>query len=98
MQEAQRRNVGSLAILEEYEIAIRVQNNLHMVGAFAHIQRRLLREDVVNVRLQAGILLQDGGADGALLGRADGSDGLDVLLLGILAEHGCWAGRASSAE
>ena len=48
----------------------------------AHDQRLLLRENVFDVRLKCRILLENLGADGALLGRLDLAVGLDVVGLG----------------
>ena len=88
VQKAQRRDVRALAALKEDELALRVEQHLQIVLALAHDERVLLREDVLDERLERRILLQNESSDGALVGRAHRRRGFYVVLLCEFAEHG----------
>mgnify|MGYP004355386221 CR=1 FL=1 len=55
MQQAQGRDEGAVAALEEHELALRVEDELDVVLAFAYDRVALLRQQVLYVRLECRV-------------------------------------------
>ena len=55
MQQAQGRDEGAVTALEEHELALRVEDELDVVLAFAYDRVALLRQQVLYVRLECRV-------------------------------------------